>query len=111
VLHLAMGPALHAPGNLVSILNARGAPFGMQRGSLSQLSGLAGMAIFSGVAAIFALPIFGALWLDAPALVGVAWALLGAAAFLGWRSSLPAAARLLVRRREQLLEAVCADEA
>jgi ABC-2 type transport system permease protein len=112
VLHLAMAPALHALGNVVTIMNPRGAPFGVQRGgALSQLSGLAGMAIFSGVTAVFAVPILAAAWLDAPSAIVAGWALLGAAALATWRAALPVQARLLVRRREQLLAAVCGDDA
>jgi ABC-2 type transport system permease protein len=111
VLHLAMAPALHAGGNVVSIANPRAAAFGVQqRAALPHLSALAGMVLFSGVALLFAWPIFLALWLDAPWIAVGAWAALGAAAWTIWWTTMPAAGRLLVRRRDELVAAVGGDD-
>jgi ABC-2 type transport system permease protein len=111
-LHLGTAPWFFAVGNLVSILNPRVAPLSLQRsGSLPALSALAGMVTFSGITALFALPVLLALKLDQGWLLAPAWVLLGAAGGLLWWRTLPAAARLLMSRREQLLAAVTGDEA
>lgn len=111
-LHLGSAPWFFAVGNAVSILNPRVAPLSLQRsGSLPALSALAGMVTFTGVAALFALPVLLALKLDQGWLLAPAWVLLGAAGGLLWWRTLPAAARLLMSRREQLLAAVTGDEA
>jgi ABC-2 type transport system permease protein len=111
-LHLGSAPWFLALGNVVSIWNPRVAPLALQRsGSLPALSALAGMAIFSGVAALFALPVLLALKLDEGWLLPPAWLALGAVGGLAWWRTLPAAARLLERRREELLAAVTGDDA
>ncbi|HUL59031.1 MAG TPA: hypothetical protein VLU43_07145 [Anaeromyxobacteraceae bacterium] len=111
VLHASVAPWLLGAGNLVSILNPRAAPMAVQRGgALSQLSGLAGMAIVSAAAGLFALPVLAALHWEEPALLVGAWAGLGAVGAAVYRATLPWVGRLLVRRREALLEAVCGDE-
>jgi ABC-2 type transport system permease protein len=111
-LHAGMAPILYGFGNVLGILAPRAAPFGMQRaGSVSPLAALAAMGITSAAMAVFALPVLAALWLDALWLVPVAWAALAAIAAVAWRMALPLAAGLLSRRREQVLVAVCGDEA
>jgi ABC-2 type transport system permease protein len=69
------------------------------------------MVIFSGVTALFALPVLLALQLDAAWLLPPAWLALGALGGLLWWRSLPVAARLMRGRREELLEAVTGDDA
>lgn len=111
-LHLGSAPWFFAVGNAVSILNPRVAPLTLQRsGTLPALSALAGMVAFSGIAGLFALPVLLALRLDTAWLLPVAWLLLGAGGGLLWWRTLPAAARLLAGRREELLAAVTGDEA
>lgn len=111
-LHAGLAPAFYGLGNLVGVLNPRAAPFAVQRnGSLSWLSGLAGMGIISGASGLFALPVLLALRLESPWLVPSAWAALGAAGYWAYRRSLPAAARLLAERRDAFLPAVCGDDA
>jgi ABC-2 type transport system permease protein len=110
-LHLGMGPIFFAVGNVVSIANPKAAAFGVQRrGGLPQLSALAGMGLFSGVAFVFACPVFLALWLDAGWVASAIWALLAAAAWTGWRATLPLTGRYLLRRRDALLAEVCGDD-
>ncbi len=69
------------------------------------------MAILSGVAGVFAVPVLAALRLDTPWLLPSAWSLFGLVGLEVYRRTLPAAARLLDARREQLLGAVCGDDA
>jgi ABC-2 type transport system permease protein len=111
-LHAGLAPWLLAAGNVVSILNPRAAAYALQRGSrLSPASALAGMAIVSGGAGLFAAPVLLALRLDAPwVLVGV-WVLLGVAGAIVYRLALPRTAALLARRREVVLAAVAGDDA
>jgi ABC-2 type transport system permease protein len=110
-LHLGAAPWLLGLGNAVSIWNPRVAPLTLQRsGSMPALSALAGMVIFSGVSGLFALPVLLALRLDAGWLLAPAWLVLGGLGALLWWRTLPAAARLLQRRREELLAAVTGDE-
>lgn len=110
-LHLGVAPWLYGLGNLVSVLNPRAAARTLQRsGNLPALSGLAGMAIVSGVAGLFALPVFLALRLDQGWVLPAAWALLGGAGLVAWRAALPRVGRLLARRREALLGAVTGDD-
>ncbi len=112
LLNLGAGPVLYGAGNAVSIVNPRAAAFGLQRGSsVPQLSAVVGMALFTGAAAALSPPILLALWLDAPRIVAAGWALLGAGAWIVWWLTLPAAAALLERRRDELLDAVCSDDA
>jgi ABC-2 type transport system permease protein len=111
-LHLGAAPWFLGLGNAVTIWNPRVAPLGLQRsGSLPALSALAGMVIFSGVAGVFALPVLVALRADQGWLLAPAWLALGALGGWLWWRSLPAAARLLQARREELLAAVTGDEA
>jgi ABC-2 type transport system permease protein len=111
-LHAGIAPWFLAAGNVVSILNPRPAPHTIQRGGhLSPVSALAGMAIFSAGAALFAVPALLAIRLDEPWLLAPAWALLGLAGLALYLVALPRAARLLGSRREPLLEAVCGDDA
>ncbi len=111
-LHLGIGPWYLAAGNLVSIVNPRPAAHGLQRGaSLAPISALLGMAIFSGGAALFALPVLLALRLEEPWLLVAGWAALGLAGAAVRRALLPATVRVLLRRKEQLLAAVTGDEA
>ncbi|BDG06622.1 hypothetical protein [Anaeromyxobacter oryzae] len=109
-LHAGIAPWFLAAGNVVSILNPRAAAFTLQRGSrLSPVSALAGMAIVSGGAGLFAVPVLVALRLESPPLLVALWAALGLAGALVYRAALPATARLLERRREPLLAAVAGD--
>jgi ABC-2 type transport system permease protein len=111
-LHAGLAPILYGLGNLVSVLNPRAAPFAVQRnGSLSWLSGLAGMGILSAASGLFALPVLFALRLESPWLVPTAWALLGLAGFAAYWRTLPSVAGLLARRRDALLPEVCGDDA
>ncbi len=111
-LHAGLAPFLLGLGNVVSILNPRAAPFAVQRnGTLSWLSGLAGMAILSASVGLFALPVLAALRLDAPWLLVASWLALGAAGLALYRRTLPAAGRFLERRREPFLAIVCGDDA
>ncbi|HEU4385179.1 MAG TPA: hypothetical protein VFR85_16965 [Anaeromyxobacteraceae bacterium] len=110
-LHLGMAPACYALGNLVSVMNPRAAPFTVQRNAgFSWLSGLAGMAIVSGLSGLFAVPVLLALRLESPWLVPAAWALLGSVGLWAYRRTLPAVGRLLASRRDAFLPAVCGDD-
>lgn len=112
VLHLALAPWLLAAGNLVSIVSPRPMRLTLQRGAaLPATSTLAGMAAISLASGLFAAPVPLALWLDAPAALIAGWAALGALGALAYRAALPAATRLLERRREALLAVVAGDEA
>ncbi len=111
-LHLGAAPWFFLLGNAVAIWNPRVASLTLQRsGSLPALSALAGMVIFSGVTGLFALPVLLALKVDAGWLLPPAWLALGALGGLLWWKTLPAAARLLQGRREELLAVVTGDEA
>lgn len=111
VLHAAVAPWMYGAANLVSILNPRAATMTLQRrAGLPQLSGLAGMAILSATAGLFAAPVLLALRLDEPWALPPAWGLLGAAGLAAYRAALPRVAALLERRREALLEEVAGDE-
>jgi len=110
-LHAGMAPFFLGPGNLVSILNPRPAAHTIQRGGhISPVSALAGMAIFSAGAGIFAIPALVAIRLDEAWLLPAGWAALGAAGLAGYRAALPRVARLLAARREPFLEAACGDD-
>jgi ABC-2 type transport system permease protein len=112
VLHVGMAPGLHALGNLTSVLNPRAAPFGVQRGgALPPLSALAGMAVVSAVAGLFAVPAVVAAWVGNPWLLPVGWCGTGILALIVYRSTLPRVARLLERKREVVLAEVCGDDA
>lgn len=111
VVHAGTAPWLLAAGNFVSILNPSPAPMTVQRGGkVSALSGLAGMAAVTGAGALFAGPALLAIRLEAPWVLVVGAALLGAAGVVVYLVLLPRAARLFASRREALLDAVCADE-
>lgn len=111
-LHAGMAPYLLAAGNVVSIVNPRSAPQTVQRGGhLSPVSALAGMLVFAAGAGLFSLPVLLAIRLDAAWTLAAGFAALGAAGTALYRATLPRAARLLVARREPLLDAVCGDDA
>jgi ABC-2 type transport system permease protein len=111
-LHAGVTPFLHGLGNVVSIVNPRAAAFGAQRaGRLAPLSALAGLAIVSATVSVFALPVLAATRLENPWILAGGWAALGVAGYGGYRATLPRAAALLVRRREELLAEVCGDDA
>jgi ABC-2 type transport system permease protein len=112
VLQLAGSPVLFGLGNLVGVLNPKAASFGLKRGvNVSSLSALAGMGILSVAASLFGIPVLIALRLGEPWLLSVGWAVVGAVAFAVYWRTLPAAGRLLVRRREELLAVVSGDPA
>jgi ABC-2 type transport system permease protein len=112
VLHAGAGPWFLVAGNAVSILNPRPAPYTIQRGGhLSPVSALAGMAIFSAVGLLFAIPVAVATRLDEPWILPGGWAALGVAGAGVYRATLPRLARLLQERREPLLDAICGDDA
>lgn len=110
LLHLGLGPFYVAAGNLVSVLNPRPGSHGLQRGaSLAPASALAGIAIFSAGAALFAPPVLLALRLDRPWVLTTCWAGLGLLGAVIRRATAAATARLVERRREALVEAVAGD--
>jgi ABC-2 type transport system permease protein len=111
-LHLGLAPALHGAGNLVSAWNPRAAAFGAQRGGhVAPASALAGIAIVSTASGIFSLPVLAAVHAEEPWLMPAGWALLGVAALVAYRLTLPRVAALVGARREALLAAVCDEEA
>jgi ABC-2 type transport system permease protein len=111
-LHAGAAPWLYGLGNLVSVLNPRVASMTLQRsGNLPALSGLAGMAIVSGVAGLFSLPVLLALHLDEGWVLPAAWGALGVIGLVAYRLALPLVGRLVGRRREPLLAAVTGDDA
>lgn len=111
-LHAGLAPFFLAAGNVVSILNPRPAPHTIQRGGhLAPVSALAGMAVFSAGAALFAVPVLVAIRVDEGWLLPAGWTALGLAGAALYRLALPRAARLLAERREPLLEVVCGDDA
>ena len=112
VLELGLAPALYALGNLVTITMPRAAPFGVQRaGSVSAVAAIAGMGITSGTLMVWAIPVLVALRGDALWLIPAGWTVLGLAAAVAWRATLPLVGRLLLERQESVLAAVCGDEA
>lgn len=111
-LHLGAGAWWTAAGNLVSILNPRPGSHSLQRGaSLAPMTAFAGMAIVSGGSALFVPPVFLANRFESPWLLVVIWAALALAGAGFQRAMLPFSARLLARRREQILAAVAGDDA
>ncbi len=110
-LHLGAGIWWVTAGNLVSILNPRPGSHALQRGGLAPLSALLGMFIVSGGTALFLPPVFLALRFDNPWLLVVSWAAIAVAGIVVRRAALPLTARLLERRREQVLAAVAGDDA
>lgn len=110
-LHLGIAPFFLAAGTVVSILAPRAASHTVARGGrVSPVSGLAGMAIVSAGASVFAIPALIAIRQDEPWLLGPAWLALGAVGAMVYRALLPRIARLLAGRREALLDAVAGDE-
>jgi ABC-2 type transport system permease protein len=110
-LHAGFAPWLYAVGNVVTAANPIGAGFTLERGSrLPMLSGLAGMAATFVAAALFSVPVLVALKLDTAWLLPPAWLGLGAIGLEVLQRTLPAAGRLVERRREQILDAVCAAD-
>jgi len=111
-LQLALGPVYLGLGNLVAVLNPTPATFAYGRGRrVSAISSLAGVAIVSAGTGLMALPALLSVRLDSPWALPVGWGLLGLLGAEAYRRTLPAVGALLGRRREQLLAAVCGDEA
>ncbi len=111
-LHAGIAPLFLGAGNLVSILNPRPASHTLQRGGhLAPVSAFAGMAIVSAGVGLFAVPALVAIRLDRAWLLPAGWLALGAACLAAYRIALPRVARLLVARREPLLDAACGDDA
>lgn len=110
-LHAGIAPWFLAAGNAISVLNPRASSHTVQRGGrLAPASALAGMAIVSAGAALFAVPVLVAIELELPWLLVGAWSGLGLAGALVYRAHLPWLGRLLVARREALLDAVTGDD-
>jgi ABC-2 type transport system permease protein len=110
-LHAGLAPFFLAAGNVVSILNPRVTPQTIQRGGhLSPVSALAGMAVFAAGSGLFAVPVLVAIRLDRAWLLPAGFAALGLAGLALYRVVLPRAARLLARRKEPLLAAICGDD-
>ncbi len=111
-LHLGAGAWWTAAGNFVSILNPRPAAHSLQRGAgLAPMTALAGMAIVSGGTTLFGLPVLLAMRFENPWLLVACWSVLALAGAAVRRAIRPLTARLLERRREQLLAAVAGDDA
>ena len=111
-LHAGIAPLFLGAGNVVSILNPRPAAHTIQRGGhVTPLSAFAGMAIVSAGLGLFALPVLLAIRVERGWLVPAGWLGLGAACLAAYRFALPRVARLLVARREPLLDAACGDDA
>ncbi|HYD43214.1 MAG TPA: hypothetical protein VEB43_20445 [Anaeromyxobacter sp.] len=111
-LHLGTGAWWTAAGNFVSILNPRPSAHSLQRGaSLAPMTALAGMAIVSGGTTLFGLPVLLAMSFENPWLLVAIWTALAVAGVAVRRAIRPLTARLLERRREQLLAAVAGDDA
>ncbi|HET9599284.1 MAG TPA: hypothetical protein VFP65_27165, partial [Anaeromyxobacteraceae bacterium] len=111
-LVLGLAPVLYGLGNLLGVVAPRAASHGLQRaGAVSPLAALAGMGITAAGVGLYAGPVLLAAALDALWVVPLAWAVLAGAAFAAWRATLPLAGRLLAARREQVLAAVCGDDA
>lgn len=110
-LHLGLGAPLYSVGNAISVIHPKAAQWSFRRGgTVPALSALVAMIALFFSAAIFALPALLALYLDSPwVLVGL-WAALGALGFVGWRTLLSPAARLLERRKEQVVSVVAGDD-
>jgi ABC-2 type transport system permease protein len=111
-LHLGVGAWYVAAGNVVSILNPRPASHSLQRGgSLSSVAALAGMGIVSAGTALFVPPVLLALRQDQPWILAAGWVAVGLLGGAVRRAVFPATARLLERRREEVLAAVAGDTA
>jgi ABC-2 type transport system permease protein len=112
LLELGLAPALYGLGNVVSVVFPRAAPIGDQRtGSISPIAALAGMVITSGALLAFAIPAMLAVWSDTLWAIPVGFGVVGAGAAVAWWVTLPLVGRVLDRRREAVLAAVCGDEA
>ena len=112
LLHAGTAPWLLAAGNLVSILRPKAASFAIQRSSaLSTFSGLMGMGIVSGAMALFAVPALLAIRAESTAPLLAGWSALGMAGAWVWWKVVPREARLLARRRDEFLPAICGDDA
>jgi ABC-2 type transport system permease protein len=110
-LHAALAPWLYAVGNLVTVANPIGAGFTLERGSrLPMLSALVGMVATSTATGLFSLPVLVALKLESGWLLPPAWAGLGMVGLALHRATLPAAGRLALRRREEVLHAVSGED-
>jgi ABC-2 type transport system permease protein len=110
-LHAGLAPALYGLGNVVTALNPRAAPLGVQRGgALPAVSALAGMAIVSVATSLFSVPVLLALRLDSPWALVAGWVALGGGTLAAYLRTLPAAGRLLSSRREAVVAAVSGDE-
>jgi len=111
-LHLGTAPYLYGVGNLVSIVNPKAASFAVRRNaSVPALSGLAGLGVLSSVSALFSLPVLLALRTESPWVLVAGWVALGVLGALLYSRTLPLAAGLLGRRRDELLPVVCGDDA
>jgi ABC-2 type transport system permease protein len=112
LLHAGSAPWLLAAGNLISILRPKAASFAIQRSSaLSTSSGLAGVAIVSGVMGFFALPALLAIRAESTSPLLAGWFALGAVGAWVWWKAVPREARLLADRRDDFLPTVCGDDA
>jgi len=110
-LELGLAPLLYGLGNVLGILLPRAASFGLQRtGSISPLATLAALATATSGLGLFGLPVLLAVHLDAFWLVPASWVALAVCAGGAWYLTLPAAARLLSARREEVLMALSGDE-
>jgi ABC-2 type transport system permease protein len=110
-LHLGAGVWFVTAGNVVSILHPRPGSHALQRGaSVAPLSALVGMGIVSAGGALFVPPVLLVVRLEQPWVLVWSWAAIGLAGAAVRRAVLPATARLLERRREELLAAVTGDD-
>jgi ABC-2 type transport system permease protein len=110
-LHLSAGVWFVTAGNLVSILNARPGSHALQRGaSIAPLSALLGMGIVSAGSALFLPAVLLERRLDQPWALFWGWTAVGLVGAAVRRAVLPWTARLLARRREELLAAVTGDD-
>lgn len=110
-LHLGAGGWFVTAGNLVSILSGRPGSHTLQRGaSVAPFSALLGMGIVSAGTALFVLPVLLERRLDQPWVLFWGWAAVGLVGVAVRRAVLPATARLLERRREELVAAVAGDD-
>lgn len=111
-LHLGAGVWLVTAGNVVSILNGRPGSHALQRGaSVAPFSALLGLGIVSGVSVLFLPPVLLEVQTGQPWTLFWGWCAVGLAGVAVRRAALPWTARLLERRREELLAAVGGDDA
>jgi ABC-2 type transport system permease protein len=110
-LHLGAGGWLVTAGNVVSILNGRPGSHALQRGaSVAPFSALLGLAIVSGVTLLFLPPVLLERRVEQPWVLFWGWSAVGLVGVAVRRAVLPWTARLLERRREELLAAVAGDD-